>query len=69
MVLNGEDNSQNVQLTIEIGTDNKCSMHLLEQVTRSFLRAKHIKVSYFWLKDLSKEEEMVLNAITGAKFK
>ena len=72
-----------VQLTIEIGVDNKCSMHLLEQGTGSFKRAKHIKVRYFWLKDLIDEEEIVLKyipseelvadlltkAITGAKFK
>ena len=72
-----------VQLTIEIGVDNKCSMHLLEQGTGSFKRAKHIKVRYFWLKDLIDEGEVVLKyipseelvadlltkAITGAKFK
>ncbi len=72
-----------VQLTIEIGVDNKCSMHLLEQGTGSFKRAKHIKVRYFWLKDLIDEEEIVLKyipseelvadlltkTITGAKFK
>ena len=58
-------------------------MHLLEQGTGSFKRAKHIKVRYFWLKDLIDEEEIVLKyipseelvadlltkAITGAKFK
>ena len=68
-----------VQLTIEIGVDNKCSM----LGTGSFKRAKHIKVRYFWLKDLIDEEEIVLKyipseelvadlltkAITGAKFK
>ena len=71
------------QLTIEIGVDNKCSMHLLEQGTGSFKRAKHIKVRYFWLKDLIDEKEIVLlyipseelvadmltKATTGAKFK
>ena len=41
------------QLTIQIGVDNKCSMRLLEQGARSFKRAKHIKVRFFWLKDLS----------------
>ena len=58
-------------------------MHLLEQKTGSFKRAKHIKVRYFWLKDLIDEEEIELQyipseelvadlltkAITGAKFK
>ena len=61
-----------VQLTIEIGVDNKCSMHLLEQGTGSFKRAMHIKVRYFWLKDLIDEEEiadLLTKAITGAKFK
>ena len=71
------------QSTIIIGVDNKCSMHLLEQGTGSFKRAKHIKVRYFWLKDLIDEEEIELQyipseelvadlltkAITGAKFK
>jgi hypothetical protein len=71
------------QLTIEIGVDNKCSMYLLEQGTGSFKRAKHIKVRYFWLKDLIDEGEVILRyipseelvadlltkAVTGAKFK
>ena len=65
-----------VQLTIEIGVDNKCSMHLLEQGTGSFKRAtKHIKVRYFWLKDLIDKGEVVLKYIpseelvAGVKFK
>ena len=71
------------QLTIEIGVDNKCSMYLLEQGAGSFKRAKHIKVRYFWLKDLIDEGEVILRyitseelvadlltkAVTGAKFK
>ena len=58
-------------------------MHLLEQGTGSFKRAKHIKVRYFWLKDLIDEKEIALlyipseelvadmltKATTGAKFK
>ena len=70
------------QLTIEIGVDNKCSMRLLEQGTGSFKRAKHIKVRFFWLKDLIDEGEIILKyvpseelvadmltkATTGAKF-
>ena len=58
-------------------------MHLLEQGTGSFKRAKHIKVRYLWLKDLIDEERTVLKyipseelvadlltkAIAGAKFK
>ena len=38
-------------------------MHLLEQGTGSFKCAKHIKVRYFWLKDLIDEEEIVLKYI------
>ena len=71
------------QLTIEIGVDNRCSMRLLEQGTGSFNRAKHIKVRFFWLKDLIDEGEILLvyvpsaelvgdmltKATTGAKFK
>ena len=48
------------QGTIEIGVDNKCSMRLLEQGTGSFKRAKHIKVRFFWLKDLIDDGEIVL---------
>jgi len=32
--------------------DSTCAMQLLKQGTGSFKRAKHIKVQYFWLKDL-----------------
>ena len=46
-----------VQVTIEIGVDNKCSMHLLEQGTGSFM------VRYFWLKDLIDEGEIALKYI------
>ena len=48
------------QLTIEIGVDNICSMYLLEQGTGSFKRAKHIKVRYFWVKDMIDEGEVIL---------
>ena len=58
-------------------------MRLLEQGTGSFKRAKHIKVRFFWLKDLiddglviliyvPSEElvaDMLTKATTGAKFK
>ena len=47
-------------LTAEIGVDNKCSMRLLEQGTGSFKRAKHIKVRFFWLKDLIDGDEIIL---------
>ena len=72
-----------VQLTTEIGVDNQCSMHLLTRGTGSFKRAKHIKVRFFWVKDLIDEGEvelkyipseelvadMLTKATTGAKFK
>jgi hypothetical protein len=32
--------------------DSTCAMQMLKQGTGSFKRAKHIKVRYFWLKDL-----------------
>ena len=48
------------QLTIEIGVDNKFSMRLLEQGTGSFKRYKHIKVRFFWLKDLIDKGEILL---------
>ena len=71
------------QLTTEIGVDNQCSMHLLARGTGSFKRAKHIKVRFFWVKDLIDEGEaqlkyipseelvadMLTKATTGAKFK
>ena len=58
-------------------------MHLMAQGTGSFKRAKHIKVRFFWLKDLIDDgdiaikyvpsEELVADlltkAMTGAKFK
>ena len=71
------------QATVPIGVDNKCSMRLLKQGSGQFKRAKHIKVRFFWLKDLIYEGEVILiyvpseelvadmltNATTGAKFK
>ena len=71
------------QKVIEMGVDNMCSMRLLEQGTGSFKRAKHIKVRFFWLKDLIDDGEIILiyvpseelvadmltKATTGAKFK
>ena len=59
------------------------ALRLLEKGTGSFKRAKHIKVRFFWLKDLIDEGEIILvyvpseelvadmltKATTGAKFK
>jgi hypothetical protein len=40
------------QKTVKISQDNQCSMQLLKTGTGSFKRSKHIKVRYFWLKEL-----------------
>jgi hypothetical protein len=40
------------QETVTIQQDNKCSMEILRAGTGSFKRAKHIKVRFFWLKEL-----------------
>ena len=55
----------NAQLTIQVGVDNTCSMRLLEQGTGSFKRAKHIKVRFFWLKDLTDGGEIILIYVPG----
>ena len=70
------------QETITIYQDSTCSIAMLKQGTGSFKRAKHIKVRFFWLKDLidagvvilkyCKSEELVADVltkpVTGAKF-
>jgi hypothetical protein len=62
--------------------DSTCAMQMLKQGTGSFKRAKHIKVRFFWLKDLIDEglieliytptEELVAGILTkplnGEKF-
>jgi hypothetical protein len=40
------------QTKIPMLVDSTCAMQMLKQGTGSFKRAKHIKVRYFWLKDL-----------------
>ncbi len=40
------------QEMIPMLVDSTCAMQMLKQGTGSFKRAKHIKVRYFWLKDL-----------------
>jgi hypothetical protein len=71
------------QETVVVEQDNTCSMQLLKMGTGSFKRSKHVKVRYFWLKELIdegriilkyvKSEEMVSDlltkSITGAKFR
>ena len=70
------------QSTVTIYQDSTCSIAMLKQGTGSFKRAKHIKVRFFWLKDLIDAEEIVLKyckseelvadlltkPVTGAKF-
>jgi hypothetical protein len=41
-----------IQGKIPMLVDSTCAMQMLKQGTGSFKRAKHIKVRYFWLKDL-----------------
>jgi hypothetical protein len=40
------------QGTINVYHDSTCAMAMLAQGTGSFKRAKHIKVRYFWVRDL-----------------
>jgi hypothetical protein len=70
------------QETVVIYQDSTCSIAMLKQGTGSFKRAKHIKVRFFWLKDLidqgivvlkyCKSEELVADLltkpVTGARF-
>jgi hypothetical protein len=41
-----------VQKKVPLQLDSTCAMQILKHGTGSFKRAKHIKVRYFWLKDL-----------------
>lgn len=40
------------QKTVIMLVDSTCAMNMVRNGTGSFKRAKHIKVRYFWLKDL-----------------
>jgi len=40
------------QKTVTMFVDSTCAMNMVRNGTGSFKRAKHIKVRYFWLKDL-----------------
>ena len=40
------------QRKVPMLVDSTCAMQMVKQGTGSFKRAKHIKVRYFWLKDL-----------------
>jgi hypothetical protein len=37
---------------VQMQVDSTCAMQMVKQGTGSFKRAKHIKVRFFWLKDL-----------------
>jgi hypothetical protein len=37
---------------VQMEVDSACAMQMVKQGTGSFKRAKHIKVRFFWLKDL-----------------
>jgi hypothetical protein len=70
------------QQPIVIYQDSECSLKMLKKGTGSFKRAKHIKIRYFWLKELIDAGEVVMRyiptsemvadiftkAITGAQF-
>jgi len=43
------------QKKVPMLVDSTCAMQMVKQGTGSFKRAKHIKVRYFWLKDLIDE--------------
>jgi hypothetical protein len=43
------------QKTVVMRVDSTCAMNMVRNGTGSFKRAKHIKVRYFWLKDLIDE--------------
>jgi hypothetical protein len=40
------------QKTVVMNVDSICAMNMVKNGTGSFKRARHIKVHYFWLKDL-----------------
>jgi hypothetical protein len=48
------------QGTIRVFHDSTCAMAMLEQGTGSFKRAKHIKVRFFWVRDLVDREVVKL---------
>jgi hypothetical protein len=43
------------QKKVSMLVDSTCAMQMVKQGTGSFKRAKHIKVRYFWLKELIDE--------------
>ena len=55
------------QESITVFQDSECSLQMLKKGTGSFKRAKHIKIRWFWLKDLVDSGEIVLSYIPGAQ--
>jgi hypothetical protein len=53
------------QKTITIMQDSTCSIGMLSKGTGSYKRAKHIKVRWFWLKELLDEGIVILKYIPG----
>ncbi len=45
---------------VPMQVDSTCAMQMVKQGTGSFKRAKHIKVRFFWLKDLLDQELLEL---------
>jgi hypothetical protein len=70
------------QKTVVMHVDSTCAMNMVKNGTGSFKRAKHIKVRYFWLKDLIDEgiikleyqstnelvADILTKPLTGAQF-
>ena len=70
------------QKTVVMNIDSTCAMNMLKNGTGSFKRAKHIKVRYFWLKELIDDEiiklvyqptnelvaDILTKPLTGAQF-
>jgi len=48
------------QECIPMYVDSTCAMQMIKQGTGSFKRAKHIKVRFFWIKDLIGTEKIKL---------
>jgi hypothetical protein len=55
------------QDTVVIQQDSTCSIAMLKQGTGSFKRAKHIKVRFFWLRDLIDAGEVLLKYVCSGE--
>ena len=52
---------------VPIFQDSECSLKMLQKGTGSFKRAEHIKIRWFWLKDLIDAGEVVMRYIPTAE--